>query len=333
MLFLALAATVAAPQPGELKTFAEWTVGCDNGRACQAVALVPEAEERERYLLLVVRRDGAPRAVPELSFSTDAEPPAGPLTLRVDGKPVARVSGGAALPFNRALASALANGARATLTDGGGRALASASLKGAAAAFLYMDEQQRREGTVGALRRTGPKPDTAVPPPPPLPRIVQAATGSAPPRTLSAATAAKLIGPDSAACDYGAGPVRPLAHRLDASHSLVVVHHPCGNGAYNRWSSFFVLDESGHAKPAAFDAPGGMNPEKIVTNTMVNADWEPAERRLTSYARGRGLGDCGTLQSFAWDGARFRLVDEAVMGECRGSTDYITTWRAETVGG
>ena len=41
-LLLALAATVAAPQPGELKTFKDWTVGCDNGRACQAVGLLPD---------------------------------------------------------------------------------------------------------------------------------------------------------------------------------------------------------------------------------------------------------------------------------------------------
>jgi hypothetical protein len=330
MLFLALAATAAAPQPGELKTFADWTVGCDNVRACHAVALVPDGDDRERYLLLVVCRDGAPRAAPELSFSTEAEPPAGPLTLRIDGKPVARVTGGAALPFNRALASALANGSRATLTDGGGRALASASLKGAAAAFLYMDERQRRIGTVGALRRTGPKPDTAVPPPPPLPRIVRPAAGPKPPRALAPAAAARLIGPDNAICEYANGPVAPRAVRLDARHSLALVAHPCGNGAYNIMSSALVLDAQGRATRARFDVPTGMGPDDP---SLVNADWDADRRRLTTFTKARGLGDCGVSHEYAWDGARFRLVHEAAMGECRGSTDYITTWRAAVVGG
>ena len=40
MLLLALAAQAVQPQPGELKTFGDWTVGCDNARACRAVALV-----------------------------------------------------------------------------------------------------------------------------------------------------------------------------------------------------------------------------------------------------------------------------------------------------
>ena len=55
-ILLALAAAATAPQPGELKTFRDWIVGCDNGRACQAVALVPESEDGENYLMLVVER-------------------------------------------------------------------------------------------------------------------------------------------------------------------------------------------------------------------------------------------------------------------------------------
>ena len=37
MLLLALAAAAAGPQPGALKTFTDWTVGCDNTRTCRAV--------------------------------------------------------------------------------------------------------------------------------------------------------------------------------------------------------------------------------------------------------------------------------------------------------
>jgi hypothetical protein len=64
---------------------------------------------------------------------------------------------------------------------------------------------------------------------------------------------------------------------------------------------------------------------------LVNADWDKANGLLTSFSKGRGIGDCGVGSNFAWDGARFRLVEQEEMGECRGSTDYISTWRARVV--
>ncbi len=54
---IALAATARSPQPGELKTFKDWTVGCDNGRACQAVGLLPENDVEEA--IITVRRGAA----------------------------------------------------------------------------------------------------------------------------------------------------------------------------------------------------------------------------------------------------------------------------------
>lgn len=325
MFLLALAAAAGQPQPGELKTFGDWTVGCDNARACQAVALVPEGENRDGYLLLVVRRDAGPAARAVMTFTTDKSLP-GSIALRVDGKPVLRVARRSLLAVPRELA----DGRRAALTDAKGNTLASASLAGLAAAFLYMDERQGRIGTVGALRRWGTKPDSAVPAPPPLPRIVQPAPTARPPRTLSAAAAARLIGPDNARCEYAQGPVRPRAFRLDARHSLALVAHPCGNGAYNFMSSVFVIDEAGRATPARFDMATGVDGRP--GNILVNADWDPATRHLSDFAKARGLGDCGAGGEYAWDGARFRLVRQERMDECRGSTDYITTWRAAVTG-
>jgi hypothetical protein len=49
---------------------------------------------------------------------------------------------------------------------------------------------------------------------------------------------------------------------------------------------------------------------------------------LTSYAKGRGLGDCGVSQRFAWDGTRLRLIEQAEMSECRGNPNFIRTWTA-----
>lgn len=321
MLLAALAAAAAGPQPGELKTFGDWTVGCDNVRTCQAVALVPDGEDRDGYVMLVVKRDAGPNARAVLTFTTEKGLP-GSFQMRVDGKPVLRIARQSLL----AVPPELVDGRRATLTDDVGRTLASTSLAGLAAAFLYIDERQGRIGTAGALRRKGPKPDATVPVPPPLPRIVQPRLSPKPPRTITPAAAARLIGPDNARCEYASGPVRPRAFRLDAMHSLALVEHPCGNGAYNIMSTALIVDEAGRATPARFDIRVGMNPDGA--QTLVNADWDPRQRRLTSFAKGRGLGDCGVGSDFAWDGVSFRLAHQEAMGECRGSTDYITTWRA-----
>lgn len=326
MLLVALAAAAVQPQPGTLKTFGDWTVGCDNVRHCQAVALVPPAEDRARYLLLVIHRDAGPDGRPTLSFSTEAALPANGTTLRVDGKPVARFGGMGPLPFNAALASALGQGRRATLTDARGRIIASASLTGLAATFLHMDDQQRRLGTAGALIRRGSRPDVGVPTAPPLPRIVRPPISARPPRTITSAAAARLIGPDAASCEYATGPVAPKAVRLDVRTSMVLVPHPCGNGAYNYFTSVYLLDERARVRPATFDRGVGMS--ETADNQLTNGDWDAKERLLNDDPKARGLGDCGGTASFAWDGTRFRLTHEAMMGECRGSTDYITTWRA-----
>jgi hypothetical protein len=125
--------------------------------------------------------------------------------------------------------------------------------------------------------------------------------------------------------------VAPRAFRLDAGHSLVLVDHLCGNGAYNFFTSVFVLDEAGTARRALFDLPPGMGePSTDGSGELTNGDWDPKTRRLNSFERGRGLADCGTTETYAWDGKFFRLVEQDAMGECRGSTDYIRTWIART---
>lgn len=328
---LLLAAAAASPQVGDLKTFGDWTVGCDNARRCQANALVPDSDDRDAYLLLVLRRDAGGAATATLSIPLD--PATAPrASLAVDGKPLASVvarsaDDAATIPIDRALATALADGKTVTLVADG-KALTHASLAGLAAAMLYIDDQQARIGTVGALRRAGSTPDSSVPPPPALPVVTSPAPTSAAPRTLATAAAAKLIGRDATVCE-DAQPLAPEAHRLDAAHTLVLVPHPCGGGAYNGTTSVYVVDQSGRATDAEFDTSTGMSDE--AGNELTNAGWDSKTRRLSEYVKARGLGDCGGTSDFVWDGARFRSVKATAMGECRGSIDWITTWRARVV--
>ena len=58
-MIAALLLATATPDPGALKTFGDWAVGCDNARRCEAAALAPDGEDRATYLMLVVRREAA----------------------------------------------------------------------------------------------------------------------------------------------------------------------------------------------------------------------------------------------------------------------------------
>jgi hypothetical protein len=86
------------------------------------------------------------------------------------------------------------------------------------------------------------------------------------------------------------------------------------------------VGDAGTFRPAQFDLPAGMG-EGSGTATVVNGMWKNG--LLTSYDKGRGVGDCGVSASYAWDGTRFRLVEQAAMQECRGNTDLIRTWHTE----
>ncbi len=61
---------------------------------------------------------------------------------------------------------------------------------------------------------------------------------------------------------------------------------------------------------------------------LVNVGWSPEKSRLDSFAKGRGLGDCGGSEAYVWDGQRFRLIVATSMGECRGAWHWIRTWSA-----
>jgi Protein of unknown function (DUF1176) len=322
----AAASAVSTPKPGELKTFTDWIVGCDNGRACQAVALMPDNDFDGTTM--VIRRGAEALARPNVSISIQKGQAA---ALAVDGKrlSVRLENGDTEIQVDRRHSETLIGemrlGQRLVVLDAGGREIGAPSLRGLSAALLYMDDQQRRVGTVTAFVRRGSKPASAVPPTPPLPIIVSPKVPKLMPVRLTKADIARATKPLECGADK-AFVGEPISARLDVRTSLALLPYPCGNGAYNLFSFAFLIDNSGKVRIAAFDSNPGMGPED--DSSLVNADWDEAKRRLTTYAKGRGLGDCGVTQSFAWDGTRFRLAELASMGECRGSVDYITTWRA-----
>ena len=180
-----------------------------------------------------------------------------------------------------------------------------------------------------ALVATGPMGSMAVKPAPAAPVIRRAIIPNGPaPAPLWREELVKLIAFTGCAGELRSDQT-PQLHRLSKTETLVLV--PCGSGAYNVTSVPVIATGIPGRRTfrfAPFDAaPGWLSDDKHPT--LVNVGWTPEKSRLDSFAKGRGIGDCGGSEAYVWDGARFRLVEATSMGECRGVWHWIPTWNAE----
>lgn len=332
-LALLLAAPVwqaPAPQLGPIKSFGDWAVACDNVKRCEMTSLMPENGDwaDEAPQLAIVREPGPGGGwTAEVMEGASARA----VRLRIEGGPEGAGSwqgGKFAGADAAAIVAAMVNGKTAIVTDSAGRS-GRVSLAGTSAALRFIDAEQGRAGTVTAAVARGARPAAAVPAPRPLPRISYAPPGGSP-RTYSAATRAAIGRQSGCDANYEGMESKPetQSHALGGGRTLVLI--PCGAGAYNFSSAAYVLGPDGKAAPARFDSPPGWVEGEGVAS-LVNADFDTKTGMLSSHAKGRGLGDCGSSETYVWDGAMFRLVEARAMGECRGSMNWLTVWRAEAV--
>jgi hypothetical protein len=331
-----LSSSAAAVEPGKVQTFKNWTVGCDNGLACQAVAL-PDSESDEGNVSIVVSRsaDADTELTLDLPSSTLQ---AGKYQVRVDGKPVlditvptadtpAQFRGVSALKVLRAMAQ----GNDMQLQDQRGVQLGKASLAGASAAFRYIDAQQGSTGPSNAIVVTSGTPKEGKRPLLPVINARKITPTNILPDALALANLSDTSPCAAERFETAEDSAYSLGSGVDGPRVLVLLN--CGAGAYNFSSGIYTgRRDAGGAwtfEPAKFDygALGLMAESNIPI--LVNANWDAATQTISSYAKARGLGDCGSSESYIWDGHMFRLTAASFMGECRGSTDWIPTWRAE----
>lgn len=327
MLTLAflLAAAQATPQQGPMKTFGDWVVACDNVKRCEMTSLFSEEGDMDAPQMSIERAPG-----PDGGWTVELMPPveAKGLRLSIEGGTAASWTGekftGAAAA---AIVAGIVNGKAAVVTDPAGKASGAISLAGTSAALRFIDAEQGRVGSVTAVVARGTTPASAVPAARPLPRIAYRLP-SGEPQPYSAATYAGMWTQSGCSDSYEAGD-RPKSesHALGGGKTLVLI--PCGSGAYNVSTVPYVLVD-GKATVARFDiVPGWTEAEGIAT--LVNASFDPKTGQLGSYMKGRGLGDCGGMETYVWDGEMFRVIEARTMGECRGSVNWLTVWRAEPV--
>ena len=329
-----VAAMATSPKPGELKSFDDWTVGCDNGLRCTAVSLM-EMESGENQLTVQIRRDPQAMAPTRLEIANveDRGKAGSARLVRDGGQLVANVSLPAngdpiELSLDPFMIAALGNGKKLELRDTKGQSLGTASLRGIRAALSYADAQQGRTDTITAMITKGPKPASAVPAPPALPNIMAPRLSKSANEILSREDVVRLQG--RTGCDASGDPPLPQeAVRIDRRHWLAMI--PCGSGAYNLMGAPVLVSGSGKSrkmKMADFDYLPRTTSENGLP-VIANASWDDVRGELMSYAKGRGLGDCGSAETWVWDGRRFRLQAQMVMEDCRGVVDWIPTWRAK----
>ncbi|WP_306225102.1 DUF1176 domain-containing protein [Bosea beijingensis] len=341
LLSLALIAPARA-EIGQIKTFRDWVAGCDNIRVCTALSLPNEADDEVAFLRL--DRAAGPEGTPSLALKLRRQKlkPRFEIELALDGAPFPaagrRLQGSsndgetAEIAFAPADVDALIGAARkaTVLTARIEKQTFKLSLGGSVAAMLWIDEQQGRLNTPSALIRKGTAGTVPAAAEPPLVATTPPAGrpfAKDPAAALAKALRAELNRREPDSCEDtpegftdsdGAWPLN------DATNLVVVA---CSRGAYNVASQFWLVPgrDVAKAKPAAFegnsDKPG---------NELVNADFDPKTGRVMFFAKGRGIGDCGSSGSYGWNGTRFAVLQLSRMSECRliPGDDWITLFQS-----
>jgi uncharacterized protein DUF1176 len=322
-LFILAAAAASAD---EFPTFKDWVAGCDNGRSCMGVGQFNSSNFD--LASVVLERGPRPGDVPKIWFRSEGGPV---VDLQADGKRLGvKVTADAddyAITVDPAsvpvVVEALKSARSLIPVRGDGQPSFPLSISGASAAMRWIDEQQKRVGTVTALVATGAAPASTVPPPPPLPVVPQAVPSGPLGKPLTKEQIA-AIQEEHADCTDDDLDDKVAYGRLDSRTTLAIVTAVCGSGAYNYYGIPMLLRDDGTREIADLD-------KEEEGDVTMNLSWDDKTHVLSSYFKGRGLGDCGGSTEWVWDGTRFRVILEKAMGECLGAIAWIPYYRARAV--
>lgn len=324
----------SGPRPEETAIYQNWITGCDNIRNCSAVALqapttgtdgdtdhleamieIPLATHRPP--LVVLHFPSTLKNRPDLRIFVDQ--------LTVPLPPVevgsVRISGGQA----RQIVQAMRKGQWMYLRDSKGEAVARTSLAGLTAALVRIDEQQGKLDTPDALVHRGKRIAYDDLPGYRVSLSRPALVANSPTNPQPAFLDHNRVQCDSSAAEDSA---KPIVVRLDSKNSMAIVPWACGNGAYVRYANIMIVDDQGKVHAAEFDYDNGITGDGP-SSVQAEVAWLEKERILESATRFRGTGDCGRTDRYIWDGNKFRMSEQLVMPECRGSYNRIRVLKAD----
>jgi hypothetical protein len=335
-MLLALPLRAAPIELGKQFFHKDWAAACDNIMSCEAVSLMPEGDGERAPTIMIARENGAEGAI-AVKISL-VEPKGDRYRILIDGRLVdsgTLAKGEWPISLSDAnalkLARAIGRGRKIAIFGGDNTKLGELALNGSTAALLHIDAVQGRKGTRTALVSPGRRAlrDKSTP----LPVIVAKRTGKqeAIPDATAMVSLIESSGCTEARSSVTEDTVYSLGKHSDGLRALAIIS--CGTGAYNMSSVPFIGRSPDGKKwnftPAVFDNPEMPKLEGSSAVYLINYSWDADTQQLSSYNKGRGLADCGNAETYVWDGATFRLVLAYAMSECRGSTEWMTIWRAK----
>lgn len=324
-LLLALALPLAAT--AQSFVFKDWAVACDNTRHCEAVGYQAENSDGEAVAMQLARDAGPNTPVNVmLRLAVGDKDSTALVSLKAGWLDWTGIRPDQVLGVSqsRQLLPAMLKADAVLLSDG--KTHWKLSLAGLNAALLKMDDLQGRIGTPEALVRKGSKPETGVLPPLPAPKVRLA--------SLPAASSDNgLLKPIlQAVKERGCfndmpDQEHPETSIARVSGTQVLVMRECSRGAYQGSSALWLANSKPPYVPKAVLLP---TPSGKPTDSIMNAGFDKG--RLSSYAKGRGIGDCGDSMEWGWTGTQFQLISASEAPLCRGLLQggfALRLWQAE----
>jgi hypothetical protein len=346
LLSLLLAGPFVMPAQAQSvpKDYRDWSVSCSNIKTCTTVSIsglnemgvssplrgVP-ADSEMGWLWFEIK--AGPTAKPKIIYSamyTSAQPTPKNGSLRIIGRDGRSLRNGTfVLTADESGASQLSSAdvdrfielaqtGRAVLYSNGGsrKATSFASLSGFVAALRAIEVTQGRTGTAGAWVDVGKIARERIPHAPATPRVNAVAFTKLPVRT---SVPKAVMERRKAECDdserYDPGGQGIEGFSLGKGRILWSI--PCGAGAYNAWSKFYLQDGRTSVIPYPFPVPESTASDEDA-RSLVNASVEPETGQISTFSKGRGIADCGTAETYTWDGTRFVLTTLLEMNACGG---------------
>ena len=108
----------------------------------------------------------------------------------------------------------------------------------------------------------------------------------------------------------------PDSFDLGDGRKLIIVS--CWRAAYQAGSIVFVSERDSQVRLLTFQ---DWNGKKFApTQTLSEADYDPNKKTISSFYKGRGIGDCGSMGEWSWTGTDFKLKDYFFKEKCDGTS-------------
>lgn len=120
----------------------------------------------------------------------------------------------------------------------------------------------------------------------------------------------------------------PRTEVEDLNGRLKLVEIYCWRAAYQSGSIFFAVDPAAPEKARLLRFQEWSKKGLVWTYSLTEGDFDPKTKKLNSFHKGRGVGDCGAMGVWKWLNGSFKLASYWVKENCDGTPfDNDKKWR------